>query len=136
MQSVAGEREKERERERDKNVERASDRTADPPARIHAHRSGLARASITTTATTTATTTSKARTNNKETTNKDVVEMHRQHIEDVMGLLRREMDLLAKTSDPAAPTGITLDEYARELKSILKQRLQAITSLQSALESI
>ena len=138
MQSVA-EREKERERERDKNVERASDRTADPPARIHAHRSGLARASITTTATTattTATTTSKARTNNKETTNKDVVEMHRQHIEDVMGLLRREMDLLAKTSDPAAPTGITLDEYARELKSILKQRLQAITSLQSALESI
>ena len=145
MQSVA-EREKERERERDKNVERASDRTADPPARIHAHRSGLARASITTTATTattaattattTATTTNKARTNNKETTNKDVVEMHRQHIEDVMGLLRREMDLLAKTSDPAAPTGITLDEYARELKSILKQRLQAITSLQSALESI
>ena len=138
MQSVA-EREKEREREREKNVERASDRTADPPARIHAHRSGLARASITTTATTattTATTTSKARTNNKETTNKDVVEMHRQHIEDVMGLLRREMDLLAKSSDPAAPTGITLDDYARELKSILKQRLKAITSLQSALESI
>jgi len=140
MQSVA-EREKEREREREKNVERASDRTADPPARIHAHRSGLARASITTTATTattTATTTSKTRTNNKETSssNKDVVEMHRQHIEDVMGLLRREMDLLAKSSDPAAPTGITLDEYARELKSILKQRLKAITSLQSALESI
>lgn len=140
MQSVA-EREKEREREREKNVERASDRTADPPARIHAHRSGLARASITTTATTattTATTTSKTRTNNKETSssNKDVVEMHRQHIEDVMGLLRREMDLLAKSSDPAAPTGITLDEYARELKSILKQRLEAITSLQSALESI
>ena len=128
-------------REREKNVERASDRTADPPARIHAHRSGLARASITTTATTattTATTTSKTRTNNKETSssNKDVVEMHRQHIEDVMGLLRREMDLLAKSSDPAAPTGITLDEYARELKSILKQRLKAITSLQSALESI
>jgi len=140
MQSVA-EREKEREREREKNVERASDRTADPPARIHAHRSGLARASITTTATTattTATTTSKTRTNNKETSssNKDVVEMHRQHIEDVMGLLRREMDLLAKSSDPAAPTGITLDEYARELKAILKQRLKAITSLQSALESI
>jgi len=140
MQSVA-EREKEREREREKNVERASDRTADPPARIHAHRSGLARASITTTATTattTATTTSKTRTNNKETSssNKDVVEMHRQHIEDVMGLLRREMDLLAKSSDPAAPTGITLDEYARELKSILKQRLEATTSLQSALESI
>jgi len=140
MQSVA-EREKEREREREKNVERASDRTADPPARIHAHRSGLARAGITTTATTattTATTTSKTRTNNKETSssNKDVVEMHRQHIEDVMGLLRREMDLLAKSSDPAAPTGITLDEYARELKSILKQRLKAITSLQSALESI
>ena len=53
-----------------------------------------------------------------------------------MGLLRREMDLLGRTSDSTSPTGISMEEYARELKSILQQRAEAIKTLQVALETI
>jgi len=66
---------------------------------------------------------------------RDVVEMHRQYIEDAMGLLRQEMDLLAKT-DPISPVSISIKEYTRELNSILDQRLKAISNLQAAIREI
>mmetsp|Transcript_2395 Transcript_2395/g.7443 ORF Transcript_2395/g.7443 Transcript_2395/m.7443 type:complete len:746 (-) Transcript_2395:596-2833(-) len=70
-----------------------------------------------------------------ENNNKDIVEVHRQHIEDVMTLIRREMELLTKrSSDVTPPTATSAQEYARELAPILEQQLQAITSLQAVLK--
>ena len=75
-----------------------------------------------------------ANANENENNNKDIVEAHRQHIEDVMTLIRREMELLTKSSDPTAPTTVGIEEYARELAPILDQQLQAIASLQAVLK--
>ena len=115
--------------------------------KIHAHRGGHSAdpVGLQTAATVPATSTTKtahrraenarANANNTENNNKDIVEVHRQHIEDVMTLIRREMELLTKTSsDPAPPTAAGIQEYARELAPILEQQLQAITSLQAVLK--
>ena len=111
-------------------------------AKIHAHRGAHgadpvgphASGTVPTTATTRAAH-GRTNANNDENNNKDIVEVHRQHIEDVMTLIRREMELLTKTSsDPTPPTMAGMQEYARELAPILEQQLQAITSLQAVLK--
>ena len=115
----------------------------DAGTKIHAHRGGNnAKASATPTMGQTPTSAipgkaqdTRSHANNKDNKyNKDIVEVHRQHIEDVMSLIRREMELLTKTSDPTMPRTIGIEEYARELAPILEQQLKAITSLQAALK--
>ena len=59
----------------------------------------------------------------------DVIASHRQHIDEIMELMKQEMKLLNDVDQP----GSAIDEYVTNLDCILVRKMQAITGLRDKL---
>lgn len=59
----------------------------------------------------------------------ELIGAHRRHIETTMGVVKDEMELLARLDDSAG-NGMTIEEYLEELSNILVDKAAAAAALQ------
>ena len=59
----------------------------------------------------------------------EVIAQHREHIDDIMELMKQEMELLNDVDQPQS----TIDKYVTSLDCILVRKIQAIKSLRNKL---
>lgn len=61
----------------------------------------------------------------------ELISAHRNHIDDMVGIVKDEMNILHEVDQP----GSDVDEYIGSLKNMLDQKLRQIRAIQSKLEN-